>query len=243
MVRFMLRNMLKEDPLRRAFAVVFAVSGLLLSLVPSATAQGAAAAAPALRVGVVDMSRVAQEFRRYQEAAKVLERKKEDLQGGVNRQEEEVVSMIEELDRIRSTAAPEDVQARRRTIEDRDRDLADFVERTNRELRDSLAALQLRTRKEVEEVVQEVSRTSGVNLVLERNFSLFAAPDLDLTDRVLARLNEKFPVLPAAEAIPRIPPELSERSAAGRPEGSPSTTAWPEPRREGFRSRFTPPAR
>lgn len=216
-----------------------------VSILPGiARAQTPPPAAAAFRIGVVDMARVSQEYRRYQEASKVLEARKDDLQAGVTRQEEEVVSLIEELDRIRATAAPEEVQRRRRAIEDKDRDLADYVDRTNRELRDSLVALNLRTRREVEQVVEEVARAAGSALVLERNFTLFAAADLDLTDRVIARLNETFPVLPPDQAIPPLPAGVGEGAAAEGVSGPPTgrSTAWPEPRREGFRSRFIPRA-
>lgn len=227
--------------MRRAFFLVLTWGAV--SILPGiARAQTPPPAAAAFRVGVVDMSRVSQAYLRYQEASKVLEARKNDLQTGVTRQEEEVVSLIEELDRIRATAAPEEIQRRRRAIEDRDRDLADFVERTNRELRDSLLALNLRTRREVEQVVEEVARAAGSALVLERNFALFAAADLDLTDRVVSRLNESFPVLPPDQAIPPLPEGFGEEAAAEGAPGAPTgrNTAWPEPRREGFRSRIVP---
>lgn len=193
--------------------------------------------AATFRIGVVDMARVAQEYRRFTEAQNVLEGQKRVLQETVDRQEEEVVSLLEELDRIRATAAPEEIQRRRRAIEDRDRDLADFVNRTNSELRDSLAALQLRTRQEVETTVAEIAREAGAALVLEKNFTLFAAADLDLTDRVIEQLNRRFPPLPASEAIPPLPEGLRRGGeTAEQKEGA--RTAWPEPRREGFRTRL-----
>jgi Skp family chaperone for outer membrane proteins len=230
---------LAPEEVRQVSMTTMTRNFLVSVIAAAAVASGASAqTAATFRIGVVDMARVAQEYRRYTEAQKILEGRKGDLQETVTRQEEEVVSLIEELDRIRATAAPEEIQRRRRAIEDRDRDLADFVDRTNRELRDNLFALQLRTRQEVETTVAEVSREAGVALVLEKNFSLFAAADLDLTDRVIERLNRRFAVLPAAQAIPPLPEGFGRDPAEGGPGGR---TAWPEPRREGFRTR--PPVR
>jgi len=207
-----------------------------------ASAQGTSSAGQ--RIGVVDMTQVAQAYRRYQEAAKILEARRTAHQEEVNRHEEEVVSLIEDLDRIRATAAPEEIQRRRRGIEDKDRDLADFVERTNRKLRDDLLALQIRTREEVESVVGEVAQAAGATVVLERNFALYAAPDLDLTQRVSDRLNERYRPLPPDQAIPPLPRNMAEEAAAeGGGEAPGGAAAWPAPRREGFRSRILPPAR
>ncbi len=147
-------------------------------------------------VGVVDMLKVSEGYERYATARQYLEQKKAELQTVVDEEERAVLALIEELEAVRATASQEDVARRRREIEGRDRELREFVGTTNMQFRDELDTLQIRTKDEVETVVIAIARRLGLNLVLEKNMTLYAAPPLDITGQIIAELNSRFRPLP-----------------------------------------------
>lgn len=189
----------------------------LLGLVFATTLVGAPSARADIRIGVVDLGRVLDSFARYKTRAEALENRKKQLQEIVDRQEEEVVRLLDELDQLGATGGDE--AARRRSdIEDRDRVLRDFVGRTNRKFREELAALQARTKDEIETAVSRVAESSELSFVIEKNLVLFTAPSLDVTERVVTRINLLFPIENSAPPplgdvqIPDFPPPSSGSS-------------------------------
>lgn len=171
------------------------------------------------KIAVVDMVKVTDGYDRYREARKELEAKKAQLQQIVDDEEKSVLALIEELEAIRATASQADITARRREIEQRDRELREFVAGTNTQFRDDLDTLQFRTRDEVETVIVGLSRQGGYSLVLEKNMALYASPTLEITDAVVADLNRLYRPLP------------SQSPALGRPAAAATspTTAFPVP--------------
>lgn len=180
---------------------------------------GAAWSAGAKDVGIIDMQRVGIEYTRYKQATTQLEQRKLQLQSVVDEEEQSVLSLIEELESVRASASDSEIMRIRSEIDKRDRDLREFVGRSNMSFRDELDTLQLRTREEVEGVVREISKTHGLLLVLEKNMTLFAADALDITDTIVVELNRRYAPLPTAAREPR------RGAPAVKPAASP--TAFP----------------
>lgn len=200
--------------IRHALAALLLLAGL-------AAVAPDRAAAEVPNVGVVDMLLVTDSYTRYVEGRRALEARKAELQAIVDEEEKSVLALLEELEAVRATATQEEIMRRRREIEGRDRELREFVGQTNMQFRDDLDTLQLRTKDEIETVVQMVARQRGLTLVLEKNMCLYAAPVLEITREVIAELNARFRPLPAAA-----PP--AARNARPAPSGSaPATGATP----------------
>ena len=180
---------------------------------------GAAYSAP-VNVGVVDMAKVSEGYERYSSARKDLEKKKAELQSIVDQEEQSILQLINELETVRATATQEEIGNRRSEIERRDKDLREFVIQTNMQFRDELDTLQFRTKDEVETVVIEISRKLGLDVVLERNMTLFINESLEITNMVIAELNNRYKPLPPVRM-----------NISGNSSGATSTppTAFPSP--------------
>lgn len=146
-----------------------------------------------VRLAVVDLERVLEGFERYQKQAEALKSRKDELQEIVDRQEEEVIRLLDELDRLEAGSASGEAEARRTEVEERDRVLREFVRQTNRAFQRELLALQGTTRDQVETAVRRVAESQDIDLVIEKNLALFFEPDLDITEHVLTRLNLLYP--------------------------------------------------
>jgi Skp family chaperone for outer membrane proteins len=201
-----------------------AAIGLVLGLSLGFAASPASAQAPT--IAVVDMIKVTEGYDRYREARKELEGKKAQLQQIVDEEERSVLSLIEELEAVRATASQDEIARRRREVEQRDRELREFVATTNTQFRDELDTLQFRTRDEVETVIVMISKARGYALVLEKNMALFATDSLDVTPEVVAELNRLYRPLPAGSASSSARPAAT---AAAPGTGQAAPTAFPAP--------------
>lgn len=163
--------------------------------------------AHALTVGVIDMVRVSDGYERYIASRKILEARKTELQDVVDQEEKSVLALIDELDAIRATASQDVIMRKRQEVEQRDKELREFVMTTNNQFHDDLDTLQNRTRVEIESVVVDIAKAKSLDIVIEKNLTLFSSDALDVTDELVAELNKRFKPLPApaASATPARP--------------------------------------
>lgn len=191
------------------------LSILIFSTALSAQAQ-------TTRIGVIDMQQVSEKYERYSQAAGILEARKAELQKVVDEEEQEVLSMVETLEQIRATASNADIERRRTTVEEKDKELREFVTSTNRQFRRDLETLQLRTRDEVSAVVTQLSQDKNLGLVLEKSMALYVSENLDITDEIVKALNDQFKPLPANEVFAR-PQATTTRAPKSDPTAFPSS--------------------
>ncbi|RMH55680.1 MAG: OmpH family outer membrane protein [Candidatus Hydrogenedentota bacterium] len=146
-----------------------------------------------LRIGVVDLQTVGQQYNRYRAAVKALEDKKAQLQSVVDSEEKEVLALIDSLEKVRATASDEELKKKREEIQARDQDLREFVTRTNIQFRNELDSLQVQIRAEIEDVVASIAKERKLDLVLEKGMLIFSSEALEITNEVVAELNRRHP--------------------------------------------------
>lgn len=199
----------------RSIVLITALMSWTASIPANAQVSGAT-------IAVVDMEVVGQEYVRFREATKALEQRKLQLQKIVNDEEQSVLAMIKKLEASRSTISQEKLLEMRQEIEQRDRDLREFVAETNYRFRDDLDSLQIRSRMEIAGVVKDISEKDGVRLVLEKGMAIYSHDSLDITARLVAILNERFKPLSGTESF-----GSGTTSDGIKPKSSP--TAFPPP--------------
>ncbi|MEK8023155.1 MAG: OmpH family outer membrane protein [Candidatus Hydrogenedentota bacterium] len=190
--------------------------------------------ADALTVGVIDMLKVSEGYNRYLESRKILEARKTELQDVVDDEEKSVLALIDQLEAIRATASQDEIMKRRQEVEQRDKELREFVMSTNTQFRDDLDSLQYRTRNEIETAVHAVARAKGLDIVIERNMTLFSTDALDVTAELIVELNNRYKPLPAPAARPAASSSSRTRtpsSPTAIPNAAPAPTTpgrgWP----------------
>ncbi|MBL4888748.1 MAG: OmpH family outer membrane protein [Candidatus Lindowbacteria bacterium] len=194
-----------------------------LTLILATVAASTPAHAKNTTIAIIDMEEIAEGYIRYKKLTVILESRKLQLQNIVNDEEQEVLALIREIEKMRTNASQEELFEKRQQIDKRDRELREFVIATNQKFRIDLEELQIRSRNEISEIVGVISKRDGLDLVMEKGLAIFSNPSLSITNEVVNMLNEKFP------------PKKSSSSPLGNMipsnPGKSSPTAFPTPKK------------
>lgn len=176
--------------------IIFAIG--LLAVVPplwcsSASAQQKKPPTPV--VAVVDMQLVSQSS----EAAKSVRAQVQKAQGAyhqtVQGKNDDLRKLDQELQQQRSILSAEAFQQRQKDFEQK-------VAEAQRDLQDRQGKLEAAYNKAMQqveatvaEIVGEIARESGYNMVLPKAAVLYATSEMDVTPDVIKRLNAKLPTV------------------------------------------------
>ncbi|MBI3015885.1 MAG: OmpH family outer membrane protein [Candidatus Tectomicrobia bacterium] len=158
-----------------------------LSMLPGAVAEGAERP---VKIAVVDMNRVLNESSPGKQAMAELQRAKEKTQTEIDRREEEVRRLQNEI-RTQGLILSEAVRREKETTYRKKlRDAQRFVDDANEELgireRDATQKVLVEIRK----VIQQIGKEQGYTLIAERRDGIYYVGEgTDFTDEVIRRVN------------------------------------------------------
>lgn len=180
---------------RTLLAFALALVALLIPTAPGAWAQGKAAAGQATVTAVIDMQRIVRDAAAFRDARNQLEQRRSAWEGDLAKEEERLRKEEQDLVRQRQTLTPDAFDKRRSEFE---RKVTDFQRRRQ----DRSVALEQAFDKAradigrgVVEIVSVLVQERGYNLVLDKSQVVFHAVDMEITDEVLRRLDQKMPTV------------------------------------------------
>jgi outer membrane protein len=159
-------------------AVSMAASGLLAD---------AAAGEEGLKVGVVNVARIFDEYDRTKASDVVLERKGKQKETELEARMNELKKLRESLELLNEEAR----EAKAREVEERAEDLQRFRTSTARDLRRERDKIAKDILGEIQRAMEEYAKANGFALLLDARSILYGEGGLDVTDEVLARLNSQ----------------------------------------------------
>jgi outer membrane protein len=164
---------------------------LLLALTAVLVPAGAATAQ--LKIGYVDLQRALNESEAGKAAKERFKVQVDKLQGDLKKKKDALDGLKEQLEKKSSVMKEEEA---RNMQKDYERKLRDF----ERSYKDSQGELQQRDNeltvellKELQVVIEQYGKENGYSMILEQSSSsvLYGAPDLDLTEQIIARYNAR----------------------------------------------------
>lgn len=168
---------------------VLAVVGLFAPLVLGAPAVSLADAPASIRkIGVVNLDKILHEYKRTQASDKKLE-------GFYNAKQAERERMVSEIKNLREELVllnEESRRERQQQVEGKIKGLADFDRDSKEALQKARDEAVKEILDEVEEVVTSFSKEKGFDLVISSRAVLYGVESMDLTDPVLAILNDRY---------------------------------------------------
>lgn len=213
--------------MKRYFSIRALLAALVLAapLVLAATAQAQDAKPddknkPALVVAVVDGNKLtngAKAMKAAQdEAEKLAKRFDADFAG----EQKKLQTEYQQLEKDRLKITGEEYDKRLQRLNARLQEIRRTAQIRQEQMSRAVRIVQIQFRAEVVKVIQALSIESGYTLVLERTAILHAAAPLDITEKVLERLDKanvqvKFEFPPKAE--PGEPPPANPDAAPARP--------------------------
>ncbi|GEM_PF-4414397 len=146
-------------------------------------------------VGLVNLAWVAKQSKAMQKANDQLKRFQTDFDTDYQNTFRELQSVDQELTRAKETLSQQQFEQRRTQFEDR------FKQEDSR-LRQKQLGIQKAYNSAVDQIEQkllniimEVSRAKGLNMVLSKQAVVIAEPKYDISEEVLGRLNKELPTI------------------------------------------------
>jgi len=159
--------------------------------VPLILALAGSALGAEIKVAYVDIQRALNECDAGKRARDEFRAKVQKLERKLQKQQEEVKALKDELETKGLLMKPEE---RRSLEEDYNRKLRDFERAYNdskQDLQHEDSIITSKIVRDLTNVVGDIGRREGYTLVMEKSTILFGAPGIDITDQVIREYNER----------------------------------------------------
>ena len=176
-------------PVRRMLAAAGVAT--LLSLAPHPA--GAEDRLPPTVAAVIDYQRILRDAKAARAIREQVEARRKQYQDEIAKEEQRLHEVDRNLAAQRNVLTPEAFAEQRRSFETEVAAVQRMAQERRRQLDQVAAAALNEVRSAMIQVVGELADTRGFNLVLPTSGLLLFAPEIDLTDEAMARLDAKLP--------------------------------------------------
>lgn len=177
----------------RTLLAAAAVVAMTAAATPPAFAEDAKATLKAPVIAVVDVQKIMQESNASKGVSKSFETLRETYQKEISALEDKLRKSEEELRKQQTVLAPDALATKRRDFEKQVGDVQKTVQTRKKALENALNEAMAVVHKNMVEIVADVARERGANLVLARQQFVLVDTNLDVTDTVMERVNKKLP--------------------------------------------------
>jgi outer membrane protein len=193
-----------------ALAAVLALPALPAAAQTTPAAPAAATPAPgaapqkleAPTIMVVDVQKILQEAAASKGIQKAVETQRDTYQKEIAALEDKLRTAEQELRKQQTVLSADALAPRRRDFEKQVADVQRTVQSRKRALDSALNDSMGQVQKAMVEIIAEMARDKGANIVLARHQFVLVEAQLDVTDAVMDRLNKKLPKV--AVTIPKL---------------------------------------
>ncbi|MBP2298573.1 OmpH family outer membrane protein [Azospirillum picis] len=144
-------------------------------------------------IAVIDVQKIMQESNASKGITKSFETLRDSYQKEISALEDKLRKNEDELRKQQTVLSPEALASKRRDFEKQVSEVQKTVQTRKRALETALNEAMAVVHKTMVEVVADISRERGANLVLARQQFVLVDTQLDVTDTVLERVNKKLP--------------------------------------------------
>ena len=160
---------------------------------------------PAPHIAIIDVQRILEESLAAKSVQKQLETQRAKFQTEIEKEENELRQAEQDLDKAHSTLAADAYNEREQQLRQRFLGVERHVQARRKMLDQSFTDSMNTVRSSLLDIVNAVAQEHGVNMVLIKQQVLWSAKELDVTDEVLGRLNQKL-----SQVAVKMPPEEKE---------------------------------
>jgi outer membrane protein len=208
--------------MRVAACFGFAAALGLTALAPlSVPAQQAAA--PAIVIVTVDVQQILRDSLVAKDVQAQMDQRTDRYTKDVTNQENELQKTQNELEQQRTTLTPEAFNTKMRDFQQRYATLDNRVQATRQTLQQSYNDAMTKVENTALQIIADVAAERKANLVVAKAAVLFEAPELDITQEVIKRLDVKLPQVQLAT-----PQEPGLATSPARPP-TPGPASRPQP--------------
>ena len=180
------------------------MSAVIISCLLFLSSSSALFAEARFKLGVIDMGRVSEEFKKAKDANKILGGERKRLQKKVVAMEDELFKLYERKDKAKNIS--EELMAKMDgEIGIKLKEREEFLKNSQKNLSDREKELFEPILKEIDGLIQQIGKEEKYDLIVRRPpvlyqailygapiIVLYADPKYDITDKVLKTLNDKY---------------------------------------------------
>jgi outer membrane protein len=170
-----------------------------------AIALAAPAARAQLKVGYVDSQRAVYEVEEGKALTASLKKELDDRQKVASQRVEEVRKLEEDFSRQSLIMTPEAKAAKTAELDRKKMEVQELIVKLQQELSGKEGEAMRPLEAKFLSVIREVAEGEGISVVLDKRGVLYAPGSLDLTNQVIRKYNEKFPVSARKAEAPKKP--------------------------------------
>jgi Skp family chaperone for outer membrane proteins len=165
----------------------FAVAGV--------SAAAVAQKVPAPIVAVVDYQVILRDSKAIKSIRDQAEIERKKLQSKATEQEKRVRTNIQTLEKQRAVLSPAAFSQKQRVLNAEIAEIQRQNQVRRRQLRQAFGKAEQKFEAALVKLVAVIAKEKGYNMVFNRRQMIFAAPQFDITDLALKRLNKQLPTL------------------------------------------------
>ena len=171
---------------------------LFLAVLLLAGASGAACAEPLIKVNpsivaIVDVQRILQSSKAAKSVQDQLEAQRSKFQTEIADEEKELRDAEQKLAKLRENAKSDEFAEQEQKLQQRFLTVERHVQAKRKALDQAFTDSMNTVRKGVVDIVSEIAKEKGVNLVVVKQQVIWNVQNIDITDEVLVRLDKKLP--------------------------------------------------
>lgn len=183
----------------RMTKVGFFLVAAMAALLPAVAGAQSATKTPPAIIAVIDGQRVNREAAALKNARQQLEQYRFNFQSEIAKEEEKLRAEEQELARQRSVVTPEVFEQRRQAFQAKVIDLQKRIQERSQSLEKMLNGVREQVTAQVIEILRELSKERGFNMVLDRaQVQIFIGDSIDITPEVLKRIDQRLPTVKVA---------------------------------------------
>lgn len=169
------------------------LSGVIFLLFAVIIFQANALAAETSKMGVLDLRRCIQESNEGKRVYENLKKKHEALQADLNKKQQELVEMQQEIEKQSLMLSMDAKENRQKEFEKKKRDLTYLAQDLQEEMKQAESNANIELLKVIHEIAEMVAKKKGLDIITERSGIIYVVEDIDISEEVIKEINKLKP--------------------------------------------------
>jgi Skp family chaperone for outer membrane proteins len=191
-MKTMTRTMMRRGAMKSVFCLLAAAVLALAPVTAHAADKADKAAVSAMKIATVDFQQLMTQSKAGKSLQKQLSTQQAALQADIDKAEQALAAEQKSLEESRSKLSAEEFSNKRTNFQKKLLENKNELENRKRALVDSGESAVSDLRKQITEIVYNIAKSKGIDLVLTRQNVVVASESIDITEAALAELDKKI---------------------------------------------------
>lgn len=142
----------------------------------------------ALNIGYIDLAKIFDQYEKTKDSDKNLETEWQGRQSEIKELREEITRLKDEIELLSESAKAK----KQEVVDSKIKELQGFTKEIQDELTSERNEIVRQILKDIDTIINKYGESNGYDLILNERVLLYRAEGLDLTDKIVKILNDKY---------------------------------------------------